>query len=316
VTAYLLRRLLQLLPVLLGISLVVFLIMALLPGDPALAILGPYATPESLASLRRELGLDQPLWQRFLAWLGNVLQGDLGRSTTLHRPVADEIAERIGPTLLLAATALVLSTALGLAAGAVAAAHRGRWQDRVLTLIVLLGISTPQFWLALLLILVFGVWLGLLPVSGMVAVYGGGDLVDLLQHLILPATSLAVVVTGVLARLSRTLMLEELSQGYVLMARAKGLPERRVVYGHAFLNMLGQMLPVIGLQAGFLLGGAVYIETLFQWPGIGRMLVDAITARDLLLVQGGVLAMAVAYVLVSLMADLLQHLLDPRIRLG
>ena len=314
-TAFVLRRLLQLIPVLFGISLVVFLIMALLPGDPALAILGAYATPDSLASLRRELGLDQPLWMRFFIWLGHVMQGDFGRSVTLQRPVIDEIVERIGPTLLLAATALVLSVILGLAAGAIAAAHRREWRDRVLTVAVLLGISTPQFWLALLLILVFAVWLQWLPVSGMFSVYGGGNLSDLLQHLVLPAISLAVVVTGVLARLSRAAMLEELSRDYVRMARAKGLTERKVVYKHAFLNMLGKMLPVIGLQAGFLLGGAVYIETVFQWPGMGRMLVEAISTRDLLLVQGGVLVMASGYVLVNLLADVLQHLLDPRIRL-
>lgn len=308
------RRLLQLLPVLLGISLIVFLIMALLPGDPALAILGPYATPESLAALRQELGLDQPLWRRFLIWLGNLLQGDLGTSVALQRPVIDEIGERIGPTLLLAATALSLSVLLGLLAGVISATHRRRWQDHSLTLVVLLGISTPQFWLALLLILVFAVWLGWLPVSGMWSVYGGGDLTDLARHLILPASSLALVVTGVLARLSRTAMLEELSQDYVLMARAKGLPERRVVYRHAFRTMLGRMLPVIGLQTGFLLGGAVYIETVFQWPGLGRMLVDAISTRDLPLVQGGVLVMATAYVLVNLLADLLQQRMDPRIR--
>ena len=313
---YAVRRLLQLIPVLLGISLVVFLIMALLPGDPALAILGPYATPEALASLRGELGLDEPLWRRFLLWLGNLLQGDLGRSVALQRPVTDEIAERVGPTLLLAAAALSLSVVLGLAAGAFAAAHRRRWQDQLVTFTVLLGISAPQFWLAMLLILVFAVWLQWLPVSGMYAVYGGGGALDLLRHLALPALSLAVVVTGVLARLSRAAMLEELSQDYVRMARAKGLSEARVVYRHAFLNMLGKMMPVIGLQMGFLLGGAVYIETVFQWPGLGRMLVDAIAARDLPLVQGGVLVMAGAYVLVNLLADLLQHLLDPRVRLS
>jgi peptide/nickel transport system permease protein len=313
-TGYLLRRLLQLIPVLFGISLVVFLIMALLPGDPALAILGPYATPESLASLRVELGLDEPLWRRYLIWLGQLLQGDLGRSVTLQRPVMDEIAERVGPTLLLAGSALALSVLLGLAAGTVAAVHRRGWQDQLLTLLVLLGISTPQFWLALLLILVFAVWLGWLPVSGMLAVYGGGGPADLLRHLLLPAISLAVVVTGVLARLSRATMLEELSQDYVRMARARGLREHRIVYRHALHNMLGKLMPVVGLQTGFLLGGAVYIETVFQWPGLGRMLVDAISSRDLLLVQGGVLVMASAYVLVNLLADLLQFYLDPRIR--
>ena len=261
--AYTLRRLLQLPLVLLGISLVVFLIMALLPGDPALAILGPYATPEALATLRAELGLDQPLWSRFWHWLSAALQGDLGRSISLQRPVADEIAERLGPTLLLASSALGLSVLLGLAAGVAAAAHHGRWQDRTLTLGLLLGISTPQFWLALLLILVFAVWLQWLPVSGMYAVYAGGGAADLLRHLLLPTISLAVVVTGVLARLARGAMLEELSRDYIRMARAKGLSEAQVVYRHALRNMLGRMLPVIGLQAGFLLGGAVYVETLF-----------------------------------------------------
>ena len=314
-STYVLHRLLQLVPVLFGISLVVFLIMALVPGDPALAILGPFATPESLATLRTDLGLDQPLWRRYLTWLGNVAYGDFGRSVTLERPVIDEIRERIGPTLLLGATALLLAVALGLAAGLVAAAHERRWPDRLLTMVVLLGISTPQFWLGLLLILVFGIWLRWLPVSGMVAVYGGGDLVDVVQHLILPAVSLAVVVAGVLARLTRTVMLEVLSQDYVRMARARGLSERAVLYHHAFKNVLARMVPVIGLQSGFLLGGAVYVETVFQWPGMGRMLVDAISSRDLLLVQGGVLVMAAAYVLVNLVADLVQHWLDPRIRL-
>ena len=314
-TAYILHRLLQLIPVLFGISLVVFLIMALLPGDPALAILGPYATPESLATLRRDLGLDEPLWRRYLIWLGNLLQGDLGRSVTLERPVLYEITERLGPTLLLAGSALLLSVVMGLAAGVIAAVHRRGWQDHLLTLSVLLGISTPQFWLAMLLILVFAVWLGWLPVSGMLAVYGGGGPLDLLRHLLLPALSLAVVVTGVLARLSRTAMLEELSRDYVRMARARGLSEHRIIYHHAIRNMLGKLLPVIGLQAGFLLGGAVYIETVFQWPGLGRMLVDAIATRDLMLVQGGVLLMAMSYVVVNLLADLLQHQLDPRIRL-
>lgn len=313
-SAYIARRLLQLVPVLFGISLVVFLIMALLPGDPALAILGPYATADSLAALRAELGLDAPMWQRFVTWLGNVAHGDLGRSVTLQRPVADEIAERIGPTLLLAGTALLAAVVLGLAAGFAAAAHAGRWPDRVLTLIVLIGISTPQFWLGLIFILLFAVWLGWFPVSGMVAAWGGGGVADVLHHLALPAASLAVVVAGVLARLARTMTLEELAQDYVHMARARGLRERTVLCRHALPNVLGKLMPVIGLQAGFVLGGAVYIETVFQWPGIGRMLVDAISTRDLLLVQGGVLVIASAYVLVNLAADIAQHWLDPRIR--
>ncbi len=315
-TGYVLRRLLQLPLVLLGISLVVFLILALLPGDPALAILGPYATPESLAALRGELGLDEPLWRRFVLWLGRVLQGDLGRSVSLERPVVDEIGERLGPSLLLAGTALVLAVALGLAAGLAAAVREGRWPDRLITLLVLLGLSTPQFWLGLLLILAFAVHLGWLPVSGMLPVFGPAGALEVARHLVLPAASLAVVVAGVLARLTRAAMLEELSQDYVRMARARGLPERAVILRHALRNALPRLVPVIGLQTGFLLGGAVYIETVFQWPGLGRMLVDAILSRDLLLVQGGVLVMASAYVLVNLAADVVQHVLDPRIRVS
>lgn len=313
---YLLRRLLQLPVVLLGISLVVFLVLALLPGDPALAILGPYATPESLAALRAELGVDQPLWRRFLLWLGRVLQGDLGRSVSLERPVADEIAERLGPSLLLAGTALALATVLGVAAGLAAAVRANRWPDRLLTLVMLLGISTPQFWLGLLLVLLFAVHLGWLPVSGMLPVFGAAGALEVARHLVLPAASLAVVVAGVLARLTRGALLEELSQDYVRMARARGLQERAVILRHALRNALPRLVPVIGLQTGFLLGGAVYIESVFQWPGLGRMLVDAILSRDLLLVQGGVLVMASAYVLVNLAADVAQHWLDPRIRLS
>lgn len=312
---YILRRLLMLPLVLLGISVVVFSLMSLIPGDPALAILGPYATPERLAALREQMGLDEPMLIRFFTWLGDILQGSFGRSVALQRPVLDEILERVGPTLLLTGAALALSMLMGLSAGAVAAVHRNRWPDRLLTFVVLIGISTPSFWLALLLILVFAVWLNWFPVSGMFSVYGGGDLGDALRHLVLPAFSLALVATGVIARLTRTAMLDVLGQTHIQMARAHGLHERQVIYRHAFKNMLVQVIPVVGLQAGFLLGGAVYIETVFQWPGLGRMLVDAISSRDLLLVQGGVLLMASGYVLVNLLTDMTQHVLDPRLRM-
>lgn len=315
-SGYLLKRLLLLIPVLLGVSAVVFLVMDLVPGDPALAMLGPYASPERLSALRTELQLDRPLAVRFMAWLGQVLRGELGQSISLHRPVVDEVLERLGPTLLLAGTALALSVVLGLGAGVSAAVRHRRWPDRVLTLLVLAGLSTPSFWLALLLILGFAVWLQWLPVSGMLAVYGGGGPGDLLAHLVLPAVSLALVATAVIGRLTRTAMLEVLGEEHIRMARARGLPERRVVYRHALKSVLVQVVPVIGLQVGFLLGGAVYIETVFQWPGLGAMLVEAIASRDLLLVQGGVLVLASAYVLINLLADVTQHLLDPRIRPG
>jgi peptide/nickel transport system permease protein len=188
------------------------------------------------------------------------------------------------------------------------------WTDRFVTFLVLIGISTPSFFLGLLLILVFAVKLRWFPASGMYAVYGGGGLGDLAHHLVLPALTLAVVATGVIARLTRTAMLEVLRQDYIRTARAKGLTERRVIMRHAFKAALVSVIPVIGIQAGFVLGGAVYVETVFQWPGIGSMLVNAISTRDLLLVQGGVLVVAAAYVLFNLAADVVQSLLDPRLR--
>ena len=312
--AYIATRLLAAIPVLFGLSIIVFLIMAMIPGDPATAILGSYATPENVARINADLGLDKPLPQQYLIWLGNLLQGDLGRSYALNRPVLDEVLERFSATLILAGTALVLCSILGLLAGVVSAVRQYGLADKVITVLVLIGISIPSFWLGLLLILAFAVKIRLFPASGMYAIYGGGDLPDLLHHLFLPALTLAVVATGVIARLTRTAMLEVLRQDYIRTARAKGLTERRVIYRHAFKAALVSVIPVIGIQAGFVLGGAVYIETVFQWPGIGSMLVNAISTRDLLLVQGGVLVVAAAYVLFNLAADVVQTLLDPRLR--
>ncbi|MGE6738726.1 ABC transporter permease [Allorhizobium pseudoryzae] len=313
-TRYIAKRLLSVIPVLFGLSIIVFLVMALIPGDPATAILGSYATPENVERINRDLGLDKPLVQQYLIWIGNVLQGDLGRSYILNRPVLAEVSERFGATLILAGTSLVLCSIIGLLAGVVSAVRQYGWTDRIITFVVLAGISMPSFWLGLLLILGFAVNWRLLPPSGMYAVYGGGDLPDLLRHLILPALTLSVVAAGVIARLTRGAMLEVLRQDFIRTARAKGLSERKVVYGHAFRAAIVGVIPVIGIQAGFVLGGAVYIETVFQWPGIGAMLVKAISTRDILLVQGGVLVVAASYVLFNLAADVVQTLLDPRIR--
>ena len=312
--AYIAKRLLAAIPVLFGLTLIVFLIMALIPGDPATAILGNFATPENVARLNAQLGLDKPLPQRYLIWLGNLFQGDLGRSFALNRPVLDEVLERFQATLILAGAALLLCSVFGLLAGIVSAVRQFGWTDRIVTLLVLIGISTPSFFLGLLLILFLAVDLRWFPASGMYAIYGGGDLPDLLYHLVMPAVTLAAVATGVIARLTRTAMLEVLRQDYIRTARAKGLSERRVIYRHAFKAALVSVIPVIGIQAGFVLGGAVYIETVFQWPGIGAMLVNAISTRDILLVQGGVLVVAASYVLFNLAADVAQSMLDPRLR--
>ena len=311
---YILRRVLALIPVLLGLTVIVFAIMALIPGDPATAILGSFATPENVEKLNRDLGLDRPFIQRYFIWLGNLLQGDLGRSYSLNRPVLDEVLERFSATLILSGAALVLCTIWGILIGIWTAARQFGWTDKILTFVVLIGISIPSFWLGLLLILLFSVKLRWLPASGMYAIYGGGDFLDLLTHLLLPALTLSVVATGVIARLTRSAMLEVLRLDFIRTARAKGVTERSVIYRHAFKAALVSIIPVIGVQAGFVLGGAVYIEAVFQWPGIGRMLVQAISTRDILLVQGGVIIVATSYILFNLLADLAQAWLDPRIK--
>ncbi len=312
--AYILKRLISAIPVLLGITVIVFLIMAMIPGDPATAILGSYATPENVEKLNRDLGLDKPLVTRYFIWLGNMLQGDFGRSFSLNRPVLDEIMERFNATLILAGVSFVLCTLIGILAGVVSAARQYGLADKAITFTVLIGISVPSFFLGMMMILLFAVNLRLLPVSGMYAIYGGGDLPDLARHLVMPATALAVVATGVIARLSRSAMLEVLRQDYIRTARAKGVEERRVIMGHALRAAMVSIIPVLGIQAGFVLSGSVYIEIVFQWPGVGRMLVDAILKRDILLVQGGVVFVAAAYVFFNIAVDVAQSLLDPRIK--
>ena len=311
---YILKRLISAIPVLLGITIIVFLIMSLIPGDPATAILGSYATPENVEKLNRDLGLDKPMVQRYFIWLGNMLTGDFGRSFSLNRPVIDEVLERFNATLILAGTSFVICSVLGILAGVVSAARQYGLADKAITFVVLIGISVPSFFLGTMMILLFAVNLRWLPVSGMFSIYGGGDLPDLIDHLIMPALALAAVATGVIARLSRSAMLEVLRQDFIRTARAKGVPEHRVIMGHALRAAMVSIIPVLGIQAGFVLSGAVYIEIVFQWPGVGRMLVDAILKRDLLLVQGGVVFVAACYVLFNIVVDVAQSLLDPRIK--
>ena len=313
-TGYILKRLVSAIPVLFGISGIVFVIMAMIPGDPATAILGSYATPENVEKLNRDLGLDKPMVQRYFIWLGNMLQGDFGRSFSLNRPVLDEVLDRFGATLILAGTAFVLCSIFGVAAGVISAARQYGLADKVITFTVLLGISIPSFFLGMMMILLFAVKLRWFPVSGMWPVYGARDLSTLISHLILPALVLAVVATGVIARLSRSAMLEVLRQDFIRTARAKGVHERSVIWRHALRAAMVSIIPVLGVQAGFVLSGAVYIEMVFQWPGVGRMLVDAILKRDILLVQGGVVFVAACYVMFNIAVDVAQGMLDPRIK--
>ncbi|MAQ83044.1 ABC transporter permease [Psychromarinibacter halotolerans] len=311
---YILKRLVSAVPVLLGITVIVFLIMAMIPGDPATAILGSYATPENVERINRDLGLDKPLVARYFIWLGNMLTGDFGRSFSLNRPVLDEVLDRFGATLVLAGTSFILCSILGIVAGVISAARQYGLADKAITFVVLIGISIPSFFLGMMMILAFAVERRWFPVSGMYAIYGGGDLPDLLWHLAMPALALAVVATGVVARLSRSAMLEVLRQDYIRTARAKGVPERRVIWWHALKAAMVSIIPVLGIQAGFVLSGAVYVEIVFQWPGVGRMLVNAILQRDILLVQGGVVFVAACYVLFNIAVDVAQSLLDPRIK--
>lgn len=312
--SYIAKRILSAVPVLVGITVIVFLIMAFIPGDPATAILGSYATPENVEKLNRDLGLDKPMLQRYFIWLGNMLTGDFGRSFSLNRPVLDEILERFNATLVLAGVSFVLCSLLGILAGVVSAARQFGAADKLITFTVLIGISVPSFFLGMMMILAFAVNLRWFPVSGMQAIYGGGDLPDLAHHLAMPALALSAVAAGVIARMARSAMLEVLRQDYIRTARAKGVGEYRVVMGHALRAAMVSIIPVLGIQAGFVLSGSVYIEIVFQWPGVGRMLVDAILTRDILLVQGGVVFVAACYVFFNICVDVAQNLLDPRIK--
>ena len=311
---FLLRRLLLVGPVLLGVSLVVFAVLHISPGDPAEIMLGPQATHEDITRLRTELGLDEPLAVQYARWMGRVLQGDLGRSLWMKRPVLGEVLRRFQATVVLAASALLLSTLGGIALGVLSAARRNSLLDRLSALASLFGASMPSFWLGIVLMVIFALWLGWLPASGMFAPYGGGGVGDLLSHLVLPTVTLAAASLTIIARLTRSTMLDVLGQDFVRTARAKGVRESFVVVRHALRNALIPTVTVVGVQAGYLLGGAVLTETVFAWPGVGTLMVQGILARDFPLVQGCVLVIALGFVLVNLTVDVLYATLDPRIR--
>jgi peptide/nickel transport system permease protein len=314
VRSYLARRLLLLVPVLLGVSVVVFLVLHLSPGDPAEIMLGSQATREDLERLRRELGLTEPLHVQYFHWVTHVARGDLGRSLWMKRPVLDEVLNRYKATLVLTASGLLLSTLGGIVLGVSSAVRPHSFLDRASAVTSLFGASMPVFWLGIVLMVIFSLWLGWLPASGMWAPYGGGGLRDLLAHLILPAVTLAAASLTIIARLTRSTMLDILSQDYIRTARAKGLVEGRVIFRHGLKNALIPIVTVVGVQAGYLLGGAVLTETVFAWPGVGLLMVQGILARDFPLVQGCVLVIALTFVLINLAVDLLYAYLDPRIQ--
>lgn len=329
---FVLKRLALLVPTLTGISLLVFLMLYLVPGDPAQVMLGERANAETLATLRAEMGLDQPFWVQFARFFKGLVSGDLGRSIRTHEKVTAEILQRFPATCELTFASMLIATSVGIAAGLLAAVRRGRLIDFASMVLATAGISLPIFWLALLLILALAVALPLFPISGRLSpglhlepityfytldALLRGDwkvLGNALWHLCLPAFVLSTVPMAVIARMTRASLLEVLGQDYIRTAWAKGLSERAVILRHALKNAFIPTLTVIALEFGYLLGGAIITETIFAWPGVGRWLLLAVQARDFPVVQGGVLLLATVFIFINLVADILYAYLDPRIR--
>ena len=306
-----LTRLALTVPVVWLVVSLVFLLIHLVPGDPILQMLGDGATPADLTALRHQYGLDQPLWRQYLHYWNGVVHGDLGSSIRLHDTVAHLISARYPYTMALTLTALGLGLALALPAGILAAVRRGRWLDQALSVVSLTGLSVPGLVLGPVLILVFSILLGWLPVSGANA--GGGRSIDW-HYLVLPSIAMGASLAAILTRMVRTAMLEELGQDYIRTARAKGLSETAVVCRHALPNALVPIVTVVGLQFGALLAGAIVTETIFSWPGLGRLTVSAISNRDYALVQGCLLSIGLTYVLVNLLTDVVYRWVNPRMR--
>jgi ABC-type dipeptide/oligopeptide/nickel transport system permease component len=303
---YLLRRLGLAVPTLLGVTLVVFALIRLIPGDPARLILGLQASEDEVQRLRVELGLDRPLYVQYARFFGRLLRGDLGRSAVTREPVIGEIASRLPATVQLAVSSMAAATLVGMAAGVLSATRQYSVVDYVVMTVALFGVSLPVFWLGLMLMLLFSVYLNWLPAGG----YGTP------AHLVLPTVALAAFSVAIIARMTRSSLLEVFNQDYIRTARAKGLHGRVVILRHALKNALIPVITVIGLQFGALLGGAILTETVFAWPGMGRLLVSAITARDYAVVQGVVLVFAAMFTLVNLIVDVLYAYVDPRIHYG
>ncbi len=309
-TTYILRRLLAIIPTLFGVLLLVFLITRLTPGDPARQIAGAEASPERVAELRRDLGLDRPILLQFGSFLADAFRGDLGRSLLNDRPVLDELVSRFPTTLTVTTVAMKIVLLVGLPLGIVSAARKHSAVDVLATLVALFGISMPLFWTAIMGILIFAVRLQWLPVGGL---DGPIWTVDGAKAYVLPCLTLAAIPIALVARLTRSSMLEVLNREYVAVARAKGLTERRVVMRHALKNALLPVITFVGLQYGFLLSGAVVTETIFALPGVGRLIVTSISQRDYPIIQGAVLMIAVIFVVINLVVDLLYAWIDPRI---
>jgi len=311
---FLVRRLAALVPVLVGVSIVIFLLMHLAPGDVTTVLLGPQATEADRVALRRTLGLDRPMPVQYARWVVRVAEGDLGTSIATSRPVAALILPRFLNTALLTATSLALAMVIGYGAGLLAALRPRSVLDRVLTGLTLLLGSTPPFWLGLVLVLFFALRLHWLPVSGMTDMAGDGGALDVARHLVLPTVTTALGPAAIITRLVRSSVLEAMGRSHVRVARAKGLGRGALLWRHVIRNALPPIMTITGLQLGYLLGGALFSEVVFAWPGLGSLLYDSITARDTPVVQAATLLIALLFVMVNILVDLVNAALDPRLK--
>ncbi|GAA0317638.1 ABC transporter permease [Bacillus carboniphilus] len=301
---YILKKVAMLIPILLAVSILVFLMQAAIPGDPVEAMFaGQVPDEETVENLRAQLGLDQPLHVQYIRYISNVVQGDLGTSIRTGRPVIEEISERYSNTLILAVASLLIAIFIGVGLGIISAMKKDSIIDTLSTIVALLGVSMPSFWLGLLLMYLFAVNLKLLPVMGS----------ESWAHLVLPALTMGLISAGIIMRMVRSSLLEVFQQDYIRTARSKGMKERKVVIKHALKNALIPVITVVGLQFGFLLGGAFIIENVFAWHGLGQLAVQALGTRDFPLVQGIILVVAATYVLVNLLIDILYSLVDARV---
>ena len=309
---YVIRRLLALIPVALVVATVAFVLIHLAPGDPASVIAGPDATRDDVQRIERQLGLDAPLPMQLLRWYGRLVQGDLGQSIFLRKPVTDAILDRVEPTLLLTVSAIVIAIVIGVPAGVIAARYHNTTTDQVLMVLALLGVSIPNFLLGLLFILFFSVWLGWFPVAGYSPLEYGW--LKTLRSLVLPAFALGLVQSALIARIARSSMLDVLREQFITAGRAKGLGERAVIYKHAFKNALIPTMTIIGISFAILISGAVVVETVFNIPGLGRLIISAVLRRDYPVIQGVVLCIAGVYMLINLAVDLSYLIVDPRVK--
>jgi peptide/nickel transport system permease protein len=328
---YIIKRLLQIIPVVLGVTLIAFALIHLAPGDPVITMLGQHATQHEIDEARAKFGLDQPVYIQYFIWLSDVLHGDLGRSIISHEQVTIEIGSRFPNTIELAIAAMIFAILIGVIAGIVSATKQYSVADYSVMGVALFGISMPVFWLGIMLMMIFGVFLGWLPIGGRIDLLipfnritgfmvfdsiitgNGAALISVLIHLILPAIALGTIPMAIIARTTRSSMLEILRQDFIRTERAKGLSERKVIYKHAIRNAMVPVVTVIGLNFGLLLSGAILTETVFSWPGVGRLIVDSVYERDYPLVIGCILVFALVFVIVNLITDLLYTYIDPRI---